>query len=153
MQSLSGNEIVFDLYCGIGTIGIFASKRIKKLYGIEVVSQAIEDAKENAEINNISNAEFFVGEAERVLPEFIKNNNISPDVFFIDPPRKGCDRVVVDTINEVAPKKVVYVSCNPATLARDLKIFEEKYEIKKIAICDMFPFTSHIESIAILKLK
>lgn len=150
---LSGNETVFDLYCGIGTIGIFASKNVNKLYGIETVPQAIEDAKENARENNLNNAEFFVGDVEVTLPEFIKERNISPDVVFVDPPRKGCDKTAIDTLLGLEPKKIVYVSCNPATLGRDLKIFEEKYEIKKIAICDMFPFTHHAEVVTMLNLR
>lgn len=150
---LSGNETVFDLYCGIGTIGIFASKNVNKLYGIETVPQAIEDAKENARENNLNNAEFFVGDVEVTLPEFIKERNISPDVVFVDPPRKGCDKTAIDTLLGIEPKKIVYVSCNPATLGRDLKIFEEKYEIKKIAICDMFPFTHHVECVTLLSLR
>jgi len=150
---LTGNETVFDLYCGIGTIGIFASKNVKKLYGIETVEQAIEDAKENAKINNLENSEFFVGDVEKTLPEFIKERNIIPDVVFLDPPRKGCDKTALDTILEIKPKRIVYVSCNPATLARDLKILEEKYEIKDLSICDMFPFTSHCEVITYLNLK
>lgn len=138
---LSGKETIFDLYCGIGTIGIFASKKIKKLYGIETVSQAIEDAKENAKINNIKNSEFFVGDVEKTLPEFIKERNITPDVVFVDPPRKGCDKTALDTLMQIKPKRIVYVSCNPETLARDLKILEEKYDLKEVSICDMFPFT------------
>lgn len=151
--NLTGNETVFDLYCGIGTIGIFASKNVKKLYGIETVPEAIEDAWQNAKINNLKNAEFFVGDVEKTLPEFIKERNINPDVVFIDPPRKGCDKTALDTILQIEPKKLVYVSCNPATLARDLKILEEKYEIKEISICDMFPFTHHVECCALLCLK
>lgn len=150
---LSGNETVFDLYCGIGTIGIFASKNVKKLYGIETVPEAIEDAIQNAKANNLENAEFFVGDVEKTLPEFIKERNINPDVVFVDPPRKGCDKTALDTLLQIEPKKIVYVSCNPATLARDLKILEEKYEIKEISICDMFPFTHHAEAIAKLELK
>jgi 23S rRNA (uracil1939-C5)-methyltransferase len=150
---LTGNETIFDLYCGIGTIGIFASKNVKMLYGIETISQAIEDAKENAELNNIENAEFFVGDVEKKLPEFIKERNISADVIFVDPPRKGCEKTALETILEIEPQKIVYVSCNPATLARDLKILEEKYEIRKVTPVDMFPFTHHIETIASLKLR
>lgn len=150
---LTGNETVFDLYCGIGTIGIFASKNVKKLYGIETVPQAIEDAWQNAKTNNLENAEFFVGDVEKTLPEFIKERNIIPDVVFVDPPRKGCDKTALDTILHIEPKRIVYVSCNPATLARDLKILEEKYEIEEISICDMFPFTHHVESIASLILR
>lgn len=151
--NLTGNETVFDLYCGIGTIGIFASKNVKKLYGIETVPEAIEDAWQNAKINNLKNAEFFVGDVEKTLPEFIKERNINPDVVFIDPPRKGCDKTALDTILQIEPKKLVYVSCNPATLARDLKILEEKYEIKEISICDMFPFTHHIETVTLMSKK
>lgn len=150
---LTGNETVFDLYCGIGTIGIFASKNVRKLYGIETVPEAIEDAWQNAKANNLENAEFFVGDVEKTLPEFIKERNITPDVVFVDPPRKGCDKTALDTLLQIKPKRIVYVSCNPATLARDLKILEEQYEIKEISICDMFPFTHHIECIASLTLK
>lgn len=151
--NLTGNETVFDLYCGIGTIGIFSSKKVKKLYGIETISQAIEDAKENAKINGIENAEFFVGDVEKTLPEFIKEKHIKPDVVFLDPPRKGCDRTALETLLQIKPQKIVYVSCNPATLARDLKILDDVYECKEISICDMFPFTHHIECIAALTLK
>ena len=151
--SLKGEETIFDLYCGIGTIGICASKKSKKLYGIETIKEAIDDARENAKINNISNAEFFVGDVEKKLPEFIKKNNIKPDVIFIDPPRKGCDKTAIYTILNIVPKKIVYVSCNPSTLARDLKMFEEKYDIKEITPVDMFPFTSHVEVCALLELK
>lgn len=150
---LTGNETVFDLYCGIGTIGIFASKSVKKLYGIETVPEAIEDAWQNAKINNLENAEFFVGDVEKTLPEFIKEKNIIPDVVFVDPPRKGCDKTALDTLLKIEPKRIVYVSCNPATLARDLRILEEKYEIKDISICDMFPFTHHVECVALLEIK
>ena len=151
--NLTGEETVFDLYCGIGTIGICASDNVKKLYGIETIPEAIEDAKQNAKLNNIENAEFFIGDVEKRLPQFIAERNIFANVIFIDPPRRGCDKEALDTIMQIAPRRIVYVSCNPATLARDLKILESKYEIKKIAICDMFPWTPHIETISILKLK
>ena len=150
---LSGNEIVYDLYCGIGTIGIFASEKVKKLYGIETVPEAIEDAKYNAKLNNIENAEFFVGDVENVLPEFIKETKELSDVVFIDPPRKGCDKTAIDTLLKIKPKKLVYVSCNPATLARDVKLLEEKYSLEKLSLVDMFPFTSHIECVGVLNLK
>lgn len=150
---LTGKETVFDLYCGIGTIGIFASGNVEKLYGIETVPEAIEDAWQNAKENNLKNAEFFVGDVEKTLPEFIKERNIIPDVVFVDPPRKGCDKTALDTLLKIKPKRIVYVSCNPATLGRDLKILEEKYEIKEVSICDMFPFTHHVESIALLTFK
>ena len=151
--ALSGNETIFDLYCGIGTIGIFASDNVKKMYGIETIPQAIEDAKQNAKLNNIENAEFFVGDVEVILPELIKTRNLTADVAFIDPPRKGCDKIALDTLLKVEPQKLVYVSCNPATLARDLKVLEEKYELKKLAICDMFAFTHHVECCSVLYLK
>lgn len=141
LADLKGNETIFDLYCGIGTIGICASNKIKKLYGIETIPEAIEDAKKNADINNIENSEFFIGDVEKTLPEFIEKNNIKPDVVFIDPPRKGCDKVAIETIMKIAPKKVIYVSCNPATLSRDLKMFSDMYEIKEVTPVDMFPFT------------
>ena len=151
--NLNKNETVFDLYCGIGTIGICASKYVKKVYGIETVPQAIKDAKENVKINNLDNLEFITGDVEEVLPKLIKKESIKPDVIFIDPPRKGCDNKTIDTLLEILPKKIVYISCNPATLARDLKLLEEKYKIEEITPVDMFPFTSHTENIAVLKLK
>ena len=151
--NLTGEETIFDLYCGIGTIGICSSKKVKKIYGIETVPEAIEDAKENAKENGITNAEFMVGDVENKLPEFLRDNNIIPDVVFIDPPRKGCERTALDTLLSIEPKKIVYVSCNPATLARDLKILQEKYSIVKVTPVDMFPFTGHIESVAVLERK
>lgn len=151
--NLTGEETIFDLYCGIGTIGIFASAKAKKVYGIEVVPEAIEDAKENAKLNKIENAEFFVGEVEKILPELIEERNISADVAFIDPPRKGCDNITIETLLKIMPQKIVYVSCNPATLARDIRLLEEKYELKQVQPVDMFAFTSHVETIAVLCLK
>lgn len=150
---LTGKETVFDLYCGIGTIGICASDKVEKLYGIETIPEAIEDAKENAVLNGLKNSEFFVGDVEKTLPEFIKQRNINPDVVFVDPPRKGCDKTALDTLLEIEPKRIVYVSCNPATLGRDLRILEEKYELGKLAICDMFPWTGHVECVSVLHLK
>ena len=149
--NLNGKETIFDLYCGIGTIGIFASKSAKKIYGIEVIPQAIENAKENAILNNIQNAEYFVGEVEKVLPKLVSDNKA--DVVFIDPPRKGCEQIVLDTLLKVKPEKIVYISCNPATLARDLNLLQDKYEIIEVQSVDMFPFTSHIENISFLKLR
>ncbi len=150
---LKGNETIFDLYCGIGTIGIFASNSVKKIYGIETIPEAIEDAKQNARLNNIENAEFFVGDVENKLPEFIKERNIKPDCIFIDPPRKGCDKIAIETLLKIEAKKIVYISCNPATFARDLSLLESKYELKKLAICDMFPFTSHVECVVAMSLR
>lgn len=151
--NLTGEETIFDLYCGIGTIGIFASAKAKKVYGIEVVPEAIEDAKENAKLNKIENAEFFVGEVEKILPELIEERKILADVAFIDPPRKGCDNITIETLLKIMPQKIVYVSCNPATLARDIRLLEEKYELKQVQPVDMFAFTSHVETIAVLCLK
>ena len=148
---LSGKETIFDLYCGIGTIGIFASKNVEKICGIEVVPQAIENAKENAELNNIKNAEYFVGEVEKILPDLVQKSEA--DIVFIDPPRKGCERSVLDTLLEVKPKKIVYISCNPATLARDIKLLQEHYNLCNVQPVDMFPYTSHTEVISVLKLK
>lgn len=151
--NLTGEETIFDLYCGIGTIGIFASAKAKRVYGIEVVPEAIEDAKENAKLNKIENAEFFVGEVEKILPELIEERNISADVAFIDPPRKGCDNITIETLLKIMPQKIVYVSCNPATLARDIRLLEEKYELKQVQPVDMFAFTSHVECVTLMSRK
>ena len=150
---ISKNDIVFDLYCGIGTISLFMSKYAKKVYGIEIVEEAIEDAKENAKINKMDNTEFISGDVEEVLDDLINNKKIIPDVIMVDPPRKGLDNKSVENILKVSPKKVVYISCNPATLVRDLAKFEEKYEIKTIKPVDMFPFSKHIENVSFLELK
>ena len=150
---LTGNEIVFDLYCGIGTIGMYMAKYAKEVYGIEIVKEAIEDAKENCKINNVANAQYFAGDTQELLTDLILNKNIKPDVIVVDPPRKGLDNTTVENILKIEPKKVVYISCNPATLTRDLGKLEQKYEIKSIQPVDMFPFTSHVECIALLSLK
>lgn len=144
------DDIALDLYCGIGTIGIFASKYFKKVYGIEIVKQAIEDAKYNAEINNIDNIEFFAGDVEKILPKIIEKDNIKPNVVFVDPPRKGLDKKTINLLKELQPSKIIYISCNPATLARDLALLDEDYDIKEIQPVDMFPFTSHVECCALL---
>jgi len=149
---LTGNEIVYDLYCGIGTISLFVSKYAKKVYGIEIIEEAIKDAKENAKLNNVSNTEFFAGEVERILPQMHKRG-INADVIFVDPPRKGLDATTINTILSIEPEKVVYISCNPATLARDLKMLEEKYEVKKVQPVDMFPNTHHCEVVIVMSLK
>ncbi len=138
---LNPNEIVFDLYCGIGTIGIFAAKHAKQVYGIEIVEEAVKDAKQNAQINNIDNISFFAGDVEELLFDLIDNKKIVPDVIIVDPPRKGLDGKSINNIIRVAPKKVIYISCNPATLVRDLHLLEDKYDIKEIQPVDMFPFT------------
>lgn len=150
---ISKDDTVFDLYCGIGTISLFAAKYAKKVYGIEIVEQAIEDAKENAKMNKIDNVEFIQGDAEKILNDLIENKNIIPNVVIVDPPRRGLDNNTINNILKIYPKKVIYISCNPATLIRDLSLLEEKYEIKLIQPVDMFPFTSHVECIAVLELK
>ena len=151
--NLQGTETVFDLYSGIGTISIFIADNAKKVYGVEVVEQAVFDAKENAEINEIRNVEFIQGEAEVIVPEMYKEGK-KADVVFVDPPRKGCDEKLLETIKAMKAQKVVYISCNPATLARDLKYLTDNgYEIKKVQPVDMFPQTSHVENIVLLELK
>lgn len=150
---ISKEDVVFDLYCGIGTISLFMSKYAKKVYGVEIVEQAIEDAKENAKLNNIENAEFIAGDAEIVLDDLINKKKIIPDVVMVDPPRKGLDNTSIDNILKIKPKRVVYISCNPATLVRDLAKFEETYRISDIQPVDMFPYTSHVECIAVMTLQ
>ena len=153
MANLSKDDILFDLYCGIGTIGIFASSYVKKVYGIEIVEQAIEDAKENAKINNIENIEFFAGDAPKIFSNLMEKKQVYPDVIIVDPPRKGLDNNTINNILAVKPKKVVYISCNPATMVRDMKLLSEDYEIGNIQPVDMFPFTSHVECCSVLYLK
>lgn len=150
---LTGNEILLDLYCGIGTIGIFMSKQAKKVYGIEIVEEAIQDAKENCKLNGITNAEYYVGDTEKLLTNLIETKNIIPDVVVVDPPRKGLDKTTICNLKEIKPKKIIYISCNPATLVRDLSYLEETYDIKEIQPVDMFPYTSHVECVSALKLR
>ena len=140
---LHGRETVIDAYCGTGTISLFLAKRARKVFGVEVVSSAISDAKKNARENNIRNAEFIVGDAVKILPKLFDSGIVA------DPPRAGCDKKVLETFAAMRPEKIIYVSCNPATLARDLKILDELgYVTKKIQPVDMFPFTSHVEAVA-----
>ena len=148
---LTGNETVWDLYCGIGTISLFLAQNAKKVYGVEIVPQAIEDARRNAALNNITNAEFFTGKAEEVLPEQYEKNKVYADVIVVDPPRKGCDQVCLDTILKMAPKRVVYVSCDSSTLARDLRYLADGgYEVEKVRCCDMFGQSCHVETVVLL---
>ena len=150
---LTRNENVFDLYCGIGTISVFVADEAKNLFGVEIVEDAIKDAKENAEMNEKKNVEFICGKAEEVIPQKYKEGKTA-DVVFVDPPRKGCDVKLLETLKEMKSKKIVYISCNPATLARDLKYLTESgYEIKKVQPVDMFPQTSHIENVVLLERK
>ena len=148
--NLKADDILLDLYCGIGTIGIYASKFVKKVYGIEIVEQAIEDAKENAKINNIENIEFTCGDVEKVLENLLHEKHITPNAVFVDPPRRGLDDTTINNILKLSPEKLVYISCNPATMVRDLSKLEEKYNIKEIQPVDMFPFTSHVECVSVL---
>ena len=177
---LTGQETVWDLYCGIGTISLFLAKKAGQVYGVEIVPQAIEDARENAERNHIQNAKFFVGKAEEVLPEFyekggemteahapgtdsaesggagqsVSKSMLHPDVIVVDPPRKGCDEACLSTMLKMQPKRIVYVSCDSATLARDLKILcEGGYEVKKVRGVDQFGMTVHVETVVCLSRK
>jgi 23S rRNA (uracil1939-C5)-methyltransferase len=146
---LTGEETVIDAYCGIGTISLFLAQKAKKVYGVEIVPEAIEDAKRNAELNNIHNVEFAVGEAETVIPNWYEQG-IQADCIVVDPPRKGCDASLLETIIAMKPKRVVYVSCNPATLARDLRILEDGgYKTLEVQPVDMFPHTTHVECCAL----
>lgn len=137
----SENKIALDLYCGIGTIGIFASKYFKKVYGIEIIEEAVENAKENAKINNIENTEFYAGDVEKVLPIILEKEKIKPDTIFVDPPRKGIDNHTIEILKKLEAETIIYISCNPATLARDLNLLSEKYSIREIQPLDMFPYT------------
>ncbi len=148
---LTGNETVWDLYCGIGTISLFLAQKAKQVYGVEIIPQAIEDARANARLNGIENAEFFVGKAEEVLPEQYEKHHIYADVIVVDPPRKGCDQVCLDTIAKMSPKRVVYVSCDSATLSRDVKYLGEKgYWVEKVRCCDMFGHSGHVECVVLM---
>ncbi len=148
---LTGNEIVWDLYCGIGTITLFLAQKAKMVYGVEIVPPAIEDAKKNAALNHIQNAQFYVGRAEDILPEKYKKEQVKADVIVVDPPRKGCDQELLQTIIQIQPKRVVYVSCDSATLARDLKYMNEQgYEIEKVQPVDMFAGSVHVETVVLL---
>ena len=148
---LTGQETVWDLYCGIGSISLFLADRAKKVYGVEVVSQAVEDAKENAKRNGIKNAEFLLGKAEEVLPKMYREKGIGADVIVVDPPRKGCDEECVRTILQMQPKRIVYVSCDPATLARDVKVLcDGGYRVERIRAVDQFAMTGHVETVCLL---
>ena len=172
---LTGEEVVWDLYCGIGTISLFLAQNAKKVYGVEIVPEAIKNARENARLNGIHNAEFFCGAAEEVVPRLAEElggvRNLPgeegneaesetekmstlADVVVVDPPRKGCDGVLLDTIVKMAPEKIVYVSCDPATLARDVKLLGEKgYEVRKVRACDMFGQGGHTECVVEIQRK
>ncbi|CAM3256055.1 23S rRNA (uracil(1939)-C(5))-methyltransferase RlmD [Sporolactobacillus spathodeae] len=152
--ALTGKETVIDAYCGIGTISLFLAKAAKHVYGVEIVPEAIADARQNAERNGITNASFEAGKAEEVIPAW-RAQGIAPDVIVVDPPRKGCDAALLDTMRAMQPQRIVYVSCNPATLARDLKTLtaDGLYQVKKIQPVDMFPQTTHVETVVLMSRK
>ena len=148
--NIDHNDIVIDAYCGIGTISLFMAQQAKKVYGIEVVPEAVNDAKKNAKRNNVTNTEFFVGKAEKVMPWW-KAQGIQPNVIVVDPPRKGCDKQLLQAMIDMQPERIVYVSCNPSTLARDLRILEDGgFMTKEIQPVDMFPQTMHVEVVALM---
>jgi len=147
---LKGNEVVFDAYCGAGTISLFLSQKAKMVYGVEIVPQAIENAIENAKENKVNNAEFIVGQSEKVIPELI-DKGIKADVVVVDPPRKGCEKELLEAMAAMSPERIVYVSCDPGTLARDLGILEELgYRTVEVQPVDMFPQTAHVECVALV---
>ena len=151
---LTGKESVWDLYCGIGTISLFMALRAKEVYGVEIIPQAIDDARQNAVRNHIANAEFFVGKAEEVLPAAYEKEESHPDVIVVDPPRKGCDEKCLDTMLKMAPSRIVYVSCDSATLARDLKLLcAGGYRLERVRPVDQFAHTVHVETVCLLSLK
>jgi len=145
---LNGDETVFDLYCGIGSISLFLAKQAKRVYGVEVVKPAVQNAKENAKENGITNALFYCGKAEEVVPN-LYDEGIRADVVVVDPPRSGCDKVLIDTVLKMRPERIVYVSCNPGTLARDVELLDG-YDVKAVQPVDMFPWTYHVETVALL---
>lgn len=148
--ALTGDESVFDAYCGTGSITLFLSQKAKKVYGVEIIPEAIENANINAKENNVDNVEFFVGESEVIIPDLI-NDGIKADVVVVDPPRKGCDKKLLDAISNIDAKRIVYVSCDPSTLARDLAILKENgYKIIEVQPVDMFPHTAHVENVTLL---
>ncbi|MCI5623157.1 23S rRNA (uracil(1939)-C(5))-methyltransferase RlmD [Anaerostipes sp.] len=151
---LNGEETVWDLYCGIGTISLFLAQKAKQVYGVEIVKEAIDDARLNARMNGFDNAQFFVGKAEEVLPREYEKNGVYADVIVVDPPRKGCDGKLLDTMVKMAPKRIVYVSCDPATLARDVKVLGENgYQVEKVSVVDQFSHSSHVETVCLMSRK
>lgn len=149
---LTGNETVWDMYCGVGTISLFLAKSARKVYGVEIVPEAIEDARKNAKLNGIENAEFFVGKAEEVVPKMYKEYGLGADVVVVDPPRKGCDEKLLETMISMSPKRIVYVSCDSATLARDVKYLgEHGYKVEKVQPVDMFAHSFHVETVVLLE--
>src|SRR5690625_2006927 len=151
--NIGANDIVIDAYCGIGTISLFLAQKAKKVYGVEVVPEAVNDAKKNARLNGQENVEFVVGTAEKVMPWWTAQG-LKPDVIVVDPPRKGCDEALLQAMINMQPKRIVYVSCNPSTLARDLRILEDGgFKTEEVQPVDMFPQTYHVETITLLQRK
>lgn len=151
---LTGEETVWDLYCGIGTISLFLARKARKVYGVEIIPDAIEDARRNASLNGFTNTEFYVGKAEEVLPEKYEKEGVHADVIVVDPPRKGCDETLLSTMVKMQPERIVYVSCDSATLARDLRyLCDNGYELKRVCPADMFPQTVHVETVVLLQRK
>jgi len=150
---LTGKETVFDLYCGVGTISLFLAAKAKKVIGVEIVQQAVRDARVNAEINEIKNTEFYMGAAESVVPKLYQRG-VTADVVVVDPTRKGCEESLLETIVQMRPERIVYVSCDSATLARDVKILGDRgYRLDKVQPVDMFPNCEDIETVCLLSLK
>ena len=151
MAALTGTETVWDAYCGAGTISLFLARKTQHVYGVEIIDAAIQDARKNACNNGISNVTFFTGEAEKVIPEHYRKTGIRPDVIVVDPPRAGCDAALLDTILQMSPERMVYVSCDPGTLARDVKILENGgMKVRRVQCVDMFPETGHVETVCLL---
>jgi len=151
--NIGANDIVIDAYCGIGTISLFLAQKAKKVYGVEVVPEAVSDAKKNVRLNGLTNTEFVVGTAEKVMPWWTAQG-LKPDVIVVDPPRKGCDEALLQAMINMQPKRIVYVSCNPSTLARDLRVLEDGgFKTEEVQPVDMFPQTYHVETITLLQRK
>ena len=147
---LNGNELLIDLYCGAGTIGLSMAENVKKIIGVEIIPQAVDNAKKNAEINNIHNAEFICGDASDISAQ-LANKKISPDVIILDPPRKGCDMETLNAVSKMLPERVIMISCNPATAARDCAVMDTLgYKSQKVCVVDMFPATGHVECVVLL---
>lgn len=153
MAALKKDDIICDLYCGIGTIGIFASEYVSKVYGIEIVDAAVENAKQNVILNNIKNIDFIVGDVEFAFDKLLKKDEVVPNIVFVDPPRKGLDDLTITNLNKLKLDKIVYISCNPATLVRDLAKLEDKYKVEKIVPVDNFCYTSHVECVVLMSKK
>ena len=151
LAQLTGKETVFDLYCGIGTISLALAEKAEQVYGVEIVPQAIEDARHNAALNGIRNVSFYVGKAEEVVPQLYSASGIRADVVVVDPPRKGCDAALLETMISMQPERIVYVSCNPSTLARDLKVLcGSGFQVESVQPVDQFPMTTHVETVCLL---